>query len=385
MSKKNFDELYIDDLHGVAYDCFVQQLIALCEYYRNEYWKLIVGFEIISTNDDNDSIDRRIQIREKKALLENMRKYYGLELVQKSVNDINNNQVYLINFKTEFYPACKGIDLTRDARDSWLHSFILYKVENGKYYINDNFYGLKKYLLDKDTFEKGVYKVYEVVDDKEKVAQSDISLLRHSIDMLNTKTLIEWVSSIKPFKDTYNEYEYFVILRKICSRLERFSKVLRSIELNSKFDLFILELSNSYSALFHKHRNFWYKMKKYQIRYSGINQEIMYSKMQELLEFLKIENQINERLLELIDNVEDNIASRLLDKVKEYNPLAENLSRSVYDDHDGVTLLNFLNYFDKEFSIDLDAIDFSGKKTYGEFLSVVYKKIIYKIHEIPIF
>lgn len=377
MDDVKINEIKLNNIHGAIYNCFVQQLMTICLYFRGEYWKLFLDNEVhINSSASIDSIEEIIDINLSNNILNAMTQYYGLNLKKIDPNTelkfTNKDDLYIVFFETELYPPAKGIEVDEETIN---HAFLIYDEGEDFYIVHDAFYGETSFKLDKKLFKKGLKNIKKV----QQVDYNDLTSdeIKNFITLRCEKNDIDiyrtWFNICKETNSfNYDSSKFFIKLRYIGANVGMLSLIIKE---NAFDNLYLIECSKMLYSVFNLIRNIWYSLMKNQIKYKKIDKSIILQKINELVQLFQQEDKIKREVICLI-----NSSPGLLDKINncltEYSHRTIPGDRSIYEDHDGVTILKLINYFDEEFGVEFSTISYSGLFTYEDFKLQTFKNLL---------
>ncbi len=133
------------------FDCFEQQIFTICQFYRNEIWKLFLKQEFKA----NDTIGLRLN-----------NAYTFKPHVRLCAKDIYNISIEPFTDSNENIQSNSGLTLieitssaykyTADIEKEGSHNCIICGEKNDSYVINDNYYNVKSELFDKESIDRGI-------------------------------------------------------------------------------------------------------------------------------------------------------------------------------------------------------------------------------------
>lgn len=354
------------------FDCFEQQIFTICQFYRNEIWKLFLKQEFKA----NDTIGLRLN-----------NAYTFKPHVRLCAKDIYNISIEPFTDSNENIQSNSGLTLieitssaykyTADIEKEGSHNCIICGEKNDSYVINDNYYNVKSELFDKESIDRGITLKYSVIVgayNEDDIADELISFF--SVNLYDEYKKIQ--NSLSVEYDYANELiDYFTTLYRCCNKI---AVVIRNIDRTE--DAAFLEAC---ADIIDKHvlniQNSVYGIVKSVLRGNEINYLSMIERMSKHdKDMLIIQNVIDE--ISNILNEKESVIDKVKNQIKQYeNDMDEiesiNINDSVYDVHDKLTILFLLNFFEENNSnICIEYDEIAGMDKYIEFLVLVYKKIL---------
>lgn len=333
------------------YNCYLQQLIMICQLYKNEYWKIFIKYEDIFNN--------KINYNYKNA----MKEYYGLTLnpYNKKLT-FKNNEIYLITINSNYYPLCK--------RDKTLeHYCLIYGETDNFYLINDNYYEKTNFNLDKSLYNQGIINSYLI---KNELVENDneiiISKIIYELENNNYYNLLQELNNI--------DLNYINLLldklKNIIKALEFDSKIINGIS-NNKY---LKECSDIIKNLSSNIEFIYYSFVKEYIKNEKISIEFFNEKIKLLEKKLLIEKKVKEEIIKILigkESLFDIIKFQTSDFFQK--PIDENAY--LKEDLDQYSLLVLLSYIELENDIkEINYNDFNIDITYSYFFCKIFKEII---------
>ncbi len=381
MKYESFKNVEIKGFNQIAFDCYAIQLIALCKYYNGEYWKMLIEnpIEYIPI-PDKVNIEDRIKISYTHNGNKLIKSYYGIDLTNyaKDKNtelDFNDNKVFLAIFDTTKYPPTTGMEVDYDSKT---HSFIIYNKNEENYIIYDAFYGMKEYYLNKELFYNGVITLYEVQINPQiinnNLSSDDLVLRRCQED--DYCCITKWFYDCFKYNTfSYHKDIFFIKLRNVFSKVEALGIILREILGENTY---VSEASRMLHNIFEQLRGILYYFMKIQLKHKMIDKDTFITKFKQIEDLFKQEDTIRKEVIRILKNDEKSLSKDIKNKLDKYLGRPVDLNLSVYDDHDGVTILNLINFIEDEYGLEFDILSYSGVNTYNDFAVRVFHNLLSK-------
>lgn len=357
-----------DNITKVAFNCQEQQVISLCLYCREQYWKLFLGYRAVIEQDSNTSLEEQVKLY--RDIPGACLKYYGIKY--RRVYDIESldftkKQMYFALVKTEMYPFSRNVENID-------HCIILYNSTDKGYIVKDSYYKINDYLYDYKEFEKAVIAIFEIMptqdeEDKVDVSESVVLYFTHPLyDLINQ--LLE-VSRSNIYQ--HNSQQFINMLKNLIGFLAKDSVILQGF---CPEDRYLMKCADILSHLVDELTDFMYMYIKECVKYGEPSTDVFENKYISLLDILKVEKKVKHEVLSLLTKKHS-----LIDKIKlqlqEYLNGDIDETRSVFEDHDRVTILFLLAHWEmknnrKPFAYSL----YKKCDTYGEYIMQTYENIL---------
>lgn len=370
---KTIGSMNLLGLSTTSYDCNIQQLAAICNFYCGEFYKLIID-ENIMLKEENGTQSYIIECESN--YIESMEKFYGIKLLKvKDYDEITfeDNKIYYAYIDVKKYPFCANVN----QNEVKIHAIILYGQIGNKYLIYDNYYGIKDFKMEKIKVKDALINVWEV----------------EKRDLINSQVTINEKICLKNYlKDIYKIVEkIYCMLREKKVSESFFQSLVDNINILFSYinrcacitknicndDLFLKSCSEYLQLIAEKLRSKWYSIYKYKIKHGQIDQPELCKKYKEILNILVNERNIKNEIFKLINN-QYSVKERLINQLNKYLNCTADINESVYKRHNGYTILEFINYMEVENHLqEVDTLVFTAKTTYKDFLLVFYKEILF--------
>ena len=369
---KSIGEMECLQIKTTSYDCFLQQLMAICVYYCGEYQKLFVDEKLI--------VSERKKVILESSYISNLRDYYGIIL-----EDVKNiriekkeyEELYLVYFDVKKYPMCSNIE---DYSDVELHAAILYAVEGDRFILFDNFYQNSRVEIQRDAF-------FDMIVSFQRIYRMDDNNNRNTVIDTNRITDHCYNNAFRTIKKIYeyictidgaiiDETDGKILAKNIQESFSFLNRNADLFEIFGKKDLYISKCVELLRKTSESIRLRWYILLKHIIKNQMISKKTVLSIYQQVLELLGEEVVVKEELCDLITG-KSVLKQRVIRQVKEYVGDVTDLTESVYEKHDGYTVLKLINYLEEVNGIkELNPLLFSGRETYEEFCSELFSYIL---------
>ncbi len=357
---------------GNMFNCFEQQIMTLCKYYRGEFWKLFLKQQFQYTGKESGNI---CDLYDYKAnILICAKEKYGIFIKEINRNEIvfDGNSMYLFELNSRFY------DCTKELEKEGTHDVIVYGQDKENYLVSDNYYGYPKRIINRNELDQGViryYKVHLTDDYSNRIDDKDFDLFLESPYEEFSKALDAFIYSESEFSNDL--IDILSLLYKHCNKI---SFVIREIE-NDVYKDYLFKCSEVIDDNVKNIKNEVYTILKSVFKDENIDYFYAKEKLTKCGKKLKTVNKVLNEVGKIIKN-NYSLADILTEQLKKYaneNDEVGNIQEQddVYNTHDKLTILFFLNFLEKEneiTSINYDEI--LKLKTYREFLTFVYKKIL---------
>lgn len=352
------------------FNCFEQQIMALCYFYHKEFWKLFLNHHLEMITDNVTKIEDTIKYVN--DVKKNAEKYYGVFLKEiKNVENISfrEKEIYLAYINTEYYP------FTMDLQEKGVHCVLIYGENLENFIVNDNYYNQTEYLFDKKLYTKGIVKLYLV-----EYYTQNISRNNEFTDFIDT-------ISFSSYMVAKNSYDFIKKSRMCCyesasliNLINRISCMIKRDEMITKVwqpkNVFLEKCRNMISKLANEQRKMYYELLKSHLKFGIIPEELLYIKLEKILAILYYEEKIKSEIANILLN-NDSVKSLLHEQILEYLDAEEfNENISVYEMHDKLSIIYLINYLEDENKLtELVYDDFKECTSYLDFELVVYEKI----------
>lgn len=360
-------------LPTTSYDCFIQQLAVICNFYCGEFHKLIFEEKLILDEDKDNNEKYRVKCEN--DYFQNIEKFYGITLTKiGGLNQVtfDNNELYFVFVDIKKYSLCDNIreyDVTG-------HAVVLWGYTGEEYLLLDNYYGIKDFKIEKQKFSEAIWDIWRI-DRKGNMkvfAQIDekIYLRKH---LINSYDVIKKVHCILKQKNL-SSLSSKILIENINAVFSYINKSAYLVDNICNTDPFLKLCGELLGKVSEQIRTKWYSANKYKIRYGEIGQVEFIKRYDEILKILEYERKIKAEILNLIDGKEG-LKERLINQLSVYLKCDVNLNEYVYKKHDGYTILELINYWESENSIqEIDTLIFTGKRSYEDFILALYKEIL---------
>ena len=369
-SKMSLKNIKIEGLSQIAYDCFLQQLMVVCKYYYGEYWKLFLDVRLKFEENSELGVNCK-KLKLDKNYKEAMQQYYGISLVEVTGDMIFTecNEIYLVSVKAENYPL-----FINSGENYMEHSFLIYGETEYHYIVNDNYYNVTEFYIDKKLIEQYAVKKYTVKGNSVAKREADVS--KNIKDVFMEVFFEKW-------NDEYERYEKVSNCDVACI-LQTIKKISEYLDTNAKIaqecyqqQPYIKKCGEILQECVAKINVLYYSFLKEYVKYGAIREEFFEKKIRILNACLLVEQCVKKEIENVLLN-RTTYMDAFKEQAEEFLEYKIVYTRKLYEDGiDQYTLLALLSYFEKKNSIDdIDFVFFNVDNTYLEVLLKICK---YKI------
>lgn len=354
------------------FNCFEQQIMVLCYYYYKEFWKLFLGQNVVINEGKMEYVEEVLKYN--RFIVQNAKKHYGICL-QNLDNlfelQFTGNEIYLAYLNTMYYPHTENIE------ERGTHCVLIYDKNNEGYIINDNYYGETSLILSKELFNKGIRKVCLVVLERMEF-QNEIDEFIESFSYPTYQVVKEGYDYVRRNNMTlYKIADFLELISQISCYIEKNCVMAKALSNNNDY---FNKCISFLECLADKVRKNFYEVLKCHLKYDVMPIELVYEKVENIIDVLRCEKKIKEEILSIV-LFEENIGQRLQCQLKNY--LKQYLekdeydeSKSIYELHDRLSIIYLINYFEEcNPFLKLEYSSFTLCETYLDFLLVVYEKL----------
>lgn len=364
----NLSEVKIEKLSKVSFDCFLQQIMIICLFYRNEYWRLFIDIEISFDRSESQEAN---SIYLKNEYINSMKKYYGIELMECSnITGFDSNEIYLVTMNSQYYPL-----FVSTIENTTIHSFIIYGETIDSYVVHDNYYDATNYAIEKELVAEKAKKIFRVVKSDN---WKNRDVIQTSVKENIARSMnIDWKSILHRYeKNIGEESQEFLSSIKIISEYVSTEAVFMSKAINKdSYIKFCVDLLNENAM---RICAMYYAFLKESLKHDKIRKGYYLKKSKELLSALTSDCKIKKEVYESVYG-EKNLYlenKRVLEEFLEVS--IEDKNKKLEDDGiDAYLLIAIISNFELEHNkVDMDLTDFSVKDSYSEFLMKVCKSML---------
>ena len=358
----------LENLSKISYDCLTQQLLILSQYYCGEYWKVFLESQIVVNEKYIHSIKENKPLIFRKNYFDSIHNYYGISITETrgGITFTEEHEVYLAAMKAEDYPL-----FVSSFTNHLDHFFIIYGEIEGHYIINDNYYDISEYIVEKEIIDKNLVKIYRVMKDYPKVNENQV-------DLAVNKKVKEFVSDSwnELCKHTldYNVTNLLDSIKKISEYIDGTSKILEGYFTDNLYGrecgAILLELSAKINTVF-------YSVLKEYIKKDVVENSFSVKKMNLLSTYLETETIIKKEVFNIICG-ENSLYDVIKKQIEEFLECEITENEKLYEAGiEQYSLIALLSYLEIENNLeDIDVMMFTTEYTFNEVIMKVCKYIL---------
>lgn len=357
------------EVPSTSYNCYDQQLMAICHFHCNEYYKLFFNEKL--------NIYNNYVLKSNRDYEENLKKYYNLQLKYLDKNEyykINSINTYLVFLDVHKYKWCSNVD--KDYVGGF-HAVILYNIDKDFCTVYDNFYRKNDYKIPNQEFFDAVLKVWLIDHD----ANAEVNnIVNESATESCNNTAFEKLLEIYEKIVTWDKESFLEKDKELIDNIHViFAYINRNAFVYESFNhenLFVLECVKALRSKAEDLRMKWYTLLKYRLKHNEVGKDVFIQKYREVLNILESEVRIKQELKN-ISSSQDGLREKIIHQLQNYIGQPFDLKESVYVKHNGYTVLKIINYWEDANSLsELNTLIFSKKSTYEEFIVAFYAYLL---------
>lgn len=361
------------DNDKAAFNCFEQQIMALCLYIRGEYWRLFLNDDINFLDTSSNFLEDKIEIVLKASEL--LKEMYNIEIMWEQKNCeilLNKDEIYLGSLKFKDY------EFTKEIEEKGWHVFLIYGEDEKNFFINDNYYRVSNYKFNKTKWnliqKKKVYpiNIYSNIN-YEKALITKLVIKKFSKYYYDVFLQINMLFNTNKIKN-YNTQELSDKLQYIYAAIKKDSLIAKNI---AHQDTFLKICAEELDDIANKVRAICYTIIRVIIKYEGKKIDLIIKNIQKIKNILVSEKKIKKEIISILEQ-KYSLKDRLTDQVIKYIGSSEiDMDRLVCDDHEGIAILLFINYLEDLNNVrELDFMKYQELKSYREYLFMTYRIIL---------
>jgi len=364
-------DIKIEGLDKASFGCFAQQIMALCQYYSGEYWKLFVGNKLAASNGaSSDSVDL---ITLDKNYVKAAQKYYGIYMVEDDGDmDFSNHTIYVITMHMKDYPLSTD-SFFGDA----IHHVLIYSENAEDYIIHDTFCSQTEYHMSKEYIHQHMIKKYRV---QRKECSYDEQEVEREIERLYTRPFYDqWIPFVEAFPtmDRKDPEELIRCIQKISEYIDTNAQVFHAIAEDQTCTRVCAKILGRLS---YKIKKIMYNFMKQYIKTETISDEYVQERLEKITDYLTIEKKIKmevENLRTGQPSCMDSLQSLLIEFFED--PMEDNQTL-VELGIGGTTLIALASYIEMSYGIeDIDVEQLPAHGTYLDLVLALYHILLHNI------
>ncbi|WP_167957211.1 hypothetical protein [Anaerosporobacter faecicola] len=363
--------IYTGSKDKSIYNCFEQQIMTLCYFFYNEYWKLFIENSITCTKEERRYIDEIIEFNTNISIMAT--KYYGIQcepIPCDSELTFDKDQIYFIIMNLQDYPYTQKIE------EEGEHCFLIYGKSHDGYLVNDVYYNVTDFTFDVEQYEKAKKSVYRVIVQPDFKPLSDYKNQVIQKLKCNYYDEIEKVRKIVKEKELY-DYHSSLLFDRVQLIYSFIKKDVLLVENNYMVEPYMKVCLNILDEVANNIKKVWFSLIKSQLKYETIPRDKIEDKFEEISRYLEVEKRVKNEIIQLL-LAKDSLKERLEQQLLEYLEVDKvDDTRSIYEDHEGLAVMLLINYWEeKNENVELDYILYKELQTYGQYKLVTYENIL---------
>lgn len=365
------ENIKITNLSKISYDCFLQQLLVLCQYYYGEYWKLFLEENFVWNNESLSCIKNTEQLNLKHHYIKAMNVYYGISLIEeeKEISFEKGTEIYIVSMDAINYPLYISSILNEID-----HFFLVYEETEKYYVINDNYYGNTAFLIEKTFLNKNIKKLYRVQKNMPSANKDMIAKRLH--ERLETSFSEKWRWLCLELKNE-NIYDSAILLnyvKMVSGYVVNEANVLMGCSGNN---IFIKEGAMILLEVAEKINTVYYSILKQSMKVEEVETAFLIGKSKQIQNYLLIQDNVKTEIKRIIEG-ESTIIDELIHQIEYFLEKKINIEEKLYEDKiDQYLLLALISYFEMENNIkDIDVMSFDTDCTYKELIVKIFRYIL---------